>query len=253
MPLPSRELPMPRLGFITVRLMEIGALAALAGAAQELWGAFQASAQFSPFGTDGLAPANVPFLRRIVTLAFYSGIFRAPVDLLIGAVLLAVAVGVVVAVRPVSNLRIVRWELLVVWALTALVTLALVMVNALAMFGDSPYSSSDPSVVTANPGPGIVEQAIGGLSVPVAASLLLAAVLLWWLRLPRDPEDLDDPDEPALARRRRRRRPEPAPESEALVLDGVEQIEPVERLHPHVGGASDGATASGYDDYFRKF
>ncbi|QGN56861.1 hypothetical protein [Nostocoides sp. HKS02] len=249
MPLPERELSMPRLGFVTVRLMEVGALAAIAGAVQELWAAFQSSAQFSPFGTDGLAPADVPFFRRIVTLAFYSGIFRAPVNLLIGAVLLAVAVGVVVAVRPVSNLRILRWELLVVWALTALVTLTLVVVNALALFGDSPYSSSDPSVVTSNPGPGIVEQAIGGLSVPVATSLLLAAVLLWWLRLPRDP---DDPDEPALARRRRHR-PEPAAEPDALVLDGVEQIEPVERLHPRAGGAGDGATASGYDDYFRKF
>jgi hypothetical protein len=252
MPLPGRELSMPRLGFVTVRLMEIGALAVLVGAAQELWTAFQASAQFSPFGTDGSTPPDVPFLQRVVALAFYSGLFRAPVNLLIGAVLLAVAVAVVLGVH-VSNVRILRWELLVVWALTALVTAALVAVNVLAMFGDNPYASSDPSVVTANPGPGIVEQAIGGLSVPVAASLLLAAVLLWWLRVPRDPDGLDDPAEPALVRRGRRRRPEPASDTEALVLDGVEQIEPVERLHPRAGGAGDGATASGYDDYFRKF
>jgi hypothetical protein len=48
----------------------------------------------------------------------------------------------------------------------------------------------------------------------------------------------------------------PAPAQDAniddLTLDGVELIEPVERLQPR-GGSDDGSTASGYDDYFRRF
>ena len=52
----------------------------------------------------------------------------------------------------------------------------------------------------------------------------------------------------------RRWRPSPAPDANVddLTLDGVELIEPVERLHPR-DGVGDGSTGSGYDDYFRRF
>jgi hypothetical protein len=36
------------------------------------------------------------------------------------------------------------------------------------------------------------------------------------------------------------------------VLEGVEYIEPVERLKPRVVHG-DGSTSSGYDDYFKRF
>ena len=42
-----------------------------------------------------------------------------------------------------------------------------------------------------------------------------------------------------------------ADRDDVLLLDGVEQIEPVERLTPREPGSGDGS--SGYDDYFRRF
>jgi hypothetical protein len=91
---------------------------------------------------------------------------------------------------------------------------------------------------------------------------------LWWLRLPAEFDDEDGEDRldeagPAAAegdsaprpRPRRSWRPAPAPDAnlDDIVLDGVEQIEPVERLHPRETGGGDGSTSSGYDDYFRRF
>ena len=241
---------LPRMWFATVRMVEVAALAVVVGALLELWVAFQSTAQMSPDSPDGSPPATAPLVRRIVALVLYSGIFRAPVDLVLAAMLLAVAVAVLGGATSVSNFRVLRWEVLAVWLLTALVVLVLVLLNVVAMFVDNPFASADPSVVTADPGPGLVEQAIGGLLLPLAAAVLLGCVALWWLRLPRD---LDDPDEPAEPRRRERPRVQPPVEVDALVLDGVEQIEPVERLQARERSPADGASASGYEDYFRKF
>jgi hypothetical protein len=52
------------------------------------------------------------------------------------------------------------------------------------------------------------------------------------------------------SRRPRSWRPAPAPDGDAIVLDGVEEIAPVERLAPRDDG--DGSTANGYESWLRR-
>ena len=246
MPAWRREVPLPRLLFLTVRMVEVATLALVLGAGLELWEAFRASGQFSPDGMDGGSAATpVPFMRRVVALAFYSGLFRAPLSLVLAAFLLAGAVAVLASGQPVRHARLLRWEVLGTWAVAGLGVVLLVLLNAVAMFGDNPYASNDPSVISGYAGPGLVEQAAMGLSWPLVAALVLAAVGLWWQRLPADP-DPDRPVEPDL----------PEASEDRIVLDDVEQIEPVEALWrdgSSGNGATDGATPNGYEDFFRRF
>jgi hypothetical protein len=105
------------------------------------------------------------------------------------------------------------------------------------------------------------------IGLPVTALLLLAVAALWWLQLPAE---FDEEVDPAVAaaraeadgdttssrpRPRARRSWRPAPAQDAnvddIALEGVELIEPVERLRPREGGS--GATSSGYEDYLRRF
>lgn len=266
-----RQVPLPRLWFLTVRLAEVATLALVLGSALELWEAFQASAQTSRDGGDvGDGAAPVPFMRRIVALAFYSGLFRAPLSLVVAAFLLAGAVAVLASGQSVRHARLLRWEVLGTWALAALGVVVLVLLNTVAMFGDNPYASSDPSVISGYAGPGLVEQAVLGLSWPVSAALVLAGVGFWWLRVPADPEAEAAPvadgvvsvdaDEPPGSTVGRPRALDDVDEDDGIVLEDVEQIEPVEQLWRGVSagdgatdGAADGATANGYEDFFRRF
>ena len=250
-----REVPLPRLWFLTVRLAEVATLALVLGAALELWEAFQASAQTSRDGGDGGGgAAPVPLMRRIVALAFYSGLFRAPLSFVLAAILLAAAVAVLASGQSVRHARLLRWEVLGTWSLAALGVLVLVLLNAVAMFGDNPYESNDPSVISGDAGPGLVEQAVMGLSWPVSAALVLAGVGFWWLRVPADPdaEAAAVADSVVVVA--------DVDEDDLIVLEDVEQIEPVEQLWrgsspggEATDGAADGATANGYEDFFRRF
>lgn len=264
-----RGLPLPRLWFLTVRMAEVATLALVLGAGLELWEAFRASGQFTPDGVGGGgAVSPVPFMRRVVAVAFYSGLFRAPLSLVLAALLLVGAVAVLASGQPVRHARLLRWEVLGTWALVALGVVVLVLLNAVAMFGDNPYASNDPSVISGYPGPGLVEQAVMGLSWPVGAALVMAAVALWWLRLPADPEadlpaarDLPVETQARAGGLATSETPQEDPLVEAsregrILLDDVEQIEPVEALWrdgPSGDGATDGATPSGYEDFFRRF
>ncbi len=206
MPAWRREVPLPRLWFLTVRMVEVATLALVLGAGLELWEAFRASGQFTPDGGDGgSAVTPVPFMRRVVALAFYSGLFRAPLSLVLAAFLLAGAVAVL-AERTAGAPR------------------AAAALGGAGHLGPRPRSAwwcsccSTPSRCSATtptpattrrsspamPGPGLVEQAAMGLSWPVGAALVMAAVGLWWLRLPADP-DAGPPDRrPHRCWRRRR-------------------------------------------------
>lgn len=244
----GRELAPSRLWFVTVRVTELAAVALVVGAALELWTAFQASAQIP--SADGSPGAPASLMRRIVSLAFYSGVFRAPLNLVLAALLVGFAVGVLVSAQPVWNARVLRWEVLAAWGLVTLSVLGLVAVNVVAMFGDNPFATGDPSVVSADVGPSLVQQGLTALAWPVAAALVLVAAGLWWLRVSPEADPVLTPT-PDL----RAQRPVPASpvEDEGILLDGVEQIDPVAHPSRDQPRAGDGATASGYDDYFRRF
>lgn len=259
MPAWRPEVPLPRLWFLTVRMVEVATLALVLGAGLELWEAFRASGQLTPDGVDGGAAVTpVPFMRRVVALAFYSGLFRSPLSLVLAAFLLAGAVAVLASGQPVRHARLLRWEVLGIWALTALGVVVLVLLNAVAMFGDNPYASNDPSVISGDAGPGLVEQGAMGLSWPVGAALVMAAVGLWWLRLPADPDAALQAENPLQVEAETSHDGSPVDvgSEDRIVLDDVEQIEPVEALWRDGSsrdGAPDEATPNGYEDFFRRF
>ncbi|HEV7195469.1 MAG TPA: hypothetical protein VGN19_05990 [Pedococcus sp.] len=240
----GRQLAPPRLWFVTVRVSELAAVALVVGAALELWTAFQTSAQIpSADGTPGATPS---FMRRIVTTAFYSGVFRTPLNLVLAALLVGFAVGVLVTAKPVWNARLLRWEVLATWGVVSASVLTVALINTIAMFGDSPFASTDPSVVSVDAGPSLLQQGLTALAWPVAAGLVLVGGGLWWLRL--SPET-----DPVPAPGSERRVPDPPAQGDGITIDGVEQIEPVDRsTHPEAPGGN-GATTSGYEDYFRRF
>jgi hypothetical protein len=161
---------------------------------------------------------------------------------------------------PVSNARLLRWELLVGWGVAAMFVLLRVVSTAVAMFGDDPTRPDDPNIVTYGyRGPSLLEQGAAILVWPLAAGAVLSAAALWWLRLPAEFEEPEDDraerDARRLAAERRTptRRHAPAGDLDDIVLEGVEEIAPVERLEPRLGPVGDGSTRSGYDDYFRRF
>jgi hypothetical protein len=139
--------------------------------------------------------------------------------------------------------------------LTGLLLLPLLVSPVLAMFGDDPFSSNDPSVVSGYTGPGLIEQSLAALAWPLAVLSVLAICGLWWVRLPREFEQSAEEEAARAARAersRRPRRPIPSADLDDIVLDGVEYIEPVERFEPRAV-RGDGSTTSGYDDYFKRF
>jgi len=262
MPSLGRDLSVPRTWFLTVRLLEAAVVVLLAGAALELWNAFQASSSGLGgfYGDPSTAARQVTFMQRLMGFAFYGGIFQGPVMLVLAACLLAAGVAVLHLGTPVSNARLLRWELLVGWSGAALFVVLRVVTTGVAMFGHDPNRSDDPNVVTYGfQGPSLLEQGVAILVWPVAAGAVLAVAGLWWLRLPAE---FDEPEEDQVQREARRvaaeqkahtHRPAPSANLDDIVLDGVEEIEPVERLEPRRGSLGDGSSSSGYDDYFRRF
>jgi hypothetical protein len=176
---------------------------------------------------------------------------------LVGTVLLLAAVGVLHHATPVEHARILRWEVAAVWCALALATVLVALPPVVGLVRGDPDEPPE-GVVTYNPGPGYTVMQLASLPLPLVCAVLLALVALWWVRLPAD---FDEPEEvlgPAGTEGRAGTR-EPLPrdrDAEGLgpiVVDEVEQIEPVERLVPRERAPGDGATTNGYEDYFRRF
>jgi hypothetical protein len=244
---------LPRTWFVTVRLLEVAAAVTVAGSAFQTWEVFRSTSQ--NFGPNGeVSPDGPPFLDRVTLFAMYGfGFGQVPLVALVFCLVLLLAVlAVLHFAEPVSHARVLRWEACAVWVAVLLLTLCFVVSSAVGLVRGDPNApeTTDDSTVTFDPGPSTTEVLLVGLAQPVVCLILLGLAAIWWLRLP---EEFDEPeDEPV--REPHRWRPAPAQDANVddLTLDGVELIEPVERLQPR-GGGDDGSTASGYDDYFRRF
>lgn len=243
------EWTLPRTWFVTARLLEVAAVVAILNWVLQSWQVFQSISQ--SFGPNGESVAPQPFLDRVTLFAMYgfaSG--QTAFGEIMACILIVGVLAVVHFAQPVSHASLLRWEVLAIWVLAVLLNVGLVVSMGVALVRGDP-NAPDQGVVTFANGPGFTEVMLTGVTLPVLCLVLLAVAALWWLRLP---VEFDEPaDEPV--REPRRWRPGPAQDAtiEGLTLEGVELIEPVERLHPRVGGDADGSTASGYDDYFRRF
>lgn len=239
----------PRTWFVTARLLEVAAAVAVLGSGWIGWQMFESTSQM--FGADGEPTAGPSFLDRVAQFAAYGlGYGQAPLGSIVACLLVMAVVAILHVARPVSHASLLRWEVLVIWVCAALLNLAVVVAVAIALVRGDP-NNPDGSTITFNSGPGFTEVLLSGATFPVLCLVLLSVSALWWLRLPAEFEEPDEPD--AAVREPRRWRPAPAPDANVddLTLDGVELIDPVERLHPRDG--DDGSTGSGYDDYFRRF
>jgi hypothetical protein len=240
----------PRAWFVTARLLEAAAAVAVLGSGWLGWQMFQTTAQM--YGPDGEAtPGGPSFLDRVAQFATYGLSYgQAPLAGIVACLLLVAIVAILHVARPVSHASLLRWEVLVIWAGAALLDLVVLVAIGIALFRGDP-NNPDDGTITINTGPGFTEVLLSGATIPVVWLLLLSVSALWWLRLPAEFEEPDEPEAVARESRRWRRAPAPDANVDDLTLDGVELIEPVERLHPRDG--DDGSTGSGYDDYFRRF
>jgi hypothetical protein len=251
----------PRTWFVTARLLEVAALVAVVGLAMQSWQVYQATGQGFRDSGQSLADTT-PFLDRVTLFASYGfGFGQAPVAGTVACFLVLALLAILHFAQPVSHAALLRWEVLAVWAPTVLLNLAFVLSTAVALVRGDPNAPPDGVVSGSGPGPGFTTALLTGVTVPVLCLLLLSVSAIWWLRLPADfeaPEEGQDDGQhegPVKSLRAARRwRPAPAQDANVddLTLDGVELIEPVERLQPREG-SSDGSTGSGYDDYFRRF
>jgi hypothetical protein len=250
------ELPLPRTWMLTVRALEVSALLVLAGILAESWQAWRASVDYyPPVSADGL-PVPATLMQRLVGFVV-TGSYGTPTSVLAPALCVAAAVAVLHLAKPVENARVLRWEVLAAGLATALYCLAVVLLAVVAVFGDDPFAAQ-AQVPGGYRGPTLLQRSIGVGALPLAALVLVGAAALWWLRLPVDFEEEADEatdaqtvQDDAASKPRRSWRPLPAQDAnrDDFVLDGVEVIEPVERLHPR----DDDGTGSGYDDYLRRF
>ena len=252
----------PRQWFVTLRLLEVAALVLLAGTCSQLWSSWASTVAFDPFGGAPTSGEDIPLMSRVTSFVFFNDLRGAFVAFLVVAAVVALGVAVLLHQRPVENARLLRWELLALWASALLVALVVVGLHVLALFGEDPYQPSDePTPVLPDDSyqPTMIVQLLSAAAWPVAGALVLLVSAVWWLRVPRDLESDDDGEEQGegslqesheagpSARQRRQ-----ADRDDVLLLEGVEQIEPVERLTPRESGGGDG-TSSGYDDYLRRF
>ena len=294
------EMTTPRQWFVTVRLVEVAALAMLVTVGIQLWSAWASTADFDPFGANPTSNPEIPFMSRVTSVVFFNDLRSTFFALVAVAAVVALGVGALLR-APVTNGRLLRWELLALWGVAMAMAVVTIAFHVLALFGQDPFASQgEPQTIPPDDSyrPSMLLQLVAGAAWPVAGALCLAASGLWWMRLPSDlesaderdveddlAEDLDALDDSidderederedelagpgdgprdravGAARGRVPRRSAPTPRQrrqadreDVLLLDGVEQIEPVERLTPRDSGRDDGATSSGYDGYFRHF
>jgi hypothetical protein len=246
------EWPMPRTWFVTARLLEVAAAVTVAGAVHQTWIFFDTVSQ--TYGPNGEPlPGGPPLLDRVAMFAVNGlgfGFGQAPLMSAVAGMLLLAVLATLHFGQPVSNSAILRWEVFAVWLVGALLTLALLGSIVVGLVRGDPNRPPD-GTVTDDRGPGTVTLLLNSSAAPLLSLFVLATVALWWLRLPTGFEQAQG----APAEEHRTWRPAPAPDANTddIALDGVELIEPVERLRPRDGAGGDGSTASGYDDYFRRF
>lgn len=241
----------PRTWFVTARLLEVAAAVAVLGWFLQSWQVYRSTAE--NFGADGAPTAAPPFLDRVTLFAMYGfGYGQSSLAAPIACLLLVGLVAILCFAQPVSYASVLRWEAFALWSVVVLANVVMVLAVLVALFRGDP-NAPDEGVISIDRGPSVTEVLAAGATVPVLCLLLLSVSALWWLRLPADFEAPDDePDKEVRAPRRWRPAPAPNANVDDLALDGVELIEPVERLHPR-DGDGDGSTSSGYDDYFRRF
>jgi hypothetical protein len=240
----------PRTWFVTARLLEVAAAVSVAASVVQTWEVFQSTTQ--GFGPNGeLLPDGPPLLDRVTLFAMYGfGFGQAPLAALVSSLLLLFGVlAVLYFAQPVSHASLLRWEAFAVWLAILVLNVCFVLSTTVALFRGDP-SQAEAGSITFNSGPSTTETLLVGLAQPLVCLLLLGLAAIWWLRLPGEFEEPED--EPV--REPHRWRPAPAQDAniDDLTLDGVELIEPVERLTPRPG-SGDGSSPSGYDDYFRRF
>ena len=244
---------LPRTWFVTARVLEVTAGVALASSAYQSWLVFRTSTQ--AFGPNGeVLPAGPPFLDRIALFAIYgTGFGQSPVSAFLACLLVPAVLAVLLFAQPVAHSALLRWEVLAVGSVVVLLNVFLLASAAVGLVRGDPNAPAD-GTATYYGGPNPTEQVLNGVPIPVICLLLMGLSAIWWLRLPDEFDESDAEPDGERARERRRWRPAPAQDAniDDLTLEGVELIEPVERLQPR-GGGSDGSTASGYDDYFRRF
>lgn len=264
-----------RTWFVTVRVLEAAAALLVLGQVLDAVTAWRQVVAFGPTGPDGTV-LHLTFLQHVTAFAQTSVYRPVVLSALFTALVVLAGVAVLHRVRPVSHARLLRWELLVLGAVQLLVALVGVAASVVSMFTRNPFETApDPGTVTVWTGPGPIELGLVGLGPSVATAAVLVVAVLWWVRLPGEFEEdevaaldedsapgddsavTDDGDGPGVRdaayagrRRPRRRALLGGGADDAIVLDGVEEIAPVERLSPVEGG--DGATSSGYEDWLRR-
>lgn len=184
--------------------------------------------------------ADLSLVQRITGMALFGG-YRLPVSLLAIAPALAGLLAVLHRCQPVSHTRVLRWEWFTLWGVATLLALAATAVGVVALLADNPFFVDERGDIS----PGYREQVVSNVSWVLGALLFLLPLILWWARLP-------DPDEFAV---------EPAPsfmqvpetdDRDAIPVDEVEQIAPVEHSQARDRDSGDGSSSNGYDDYFRR-
>ena len=259
----------PRTWFLTVRLLEISVVVLLVGGGLALYHGWRQISLSGPTGIDG-EPNPLSLAQKLaLTGAYASFSGSGSAVLVVGAVLVLASVVVLHRVRPVSQARLLRWEVAAVGGLQLVMSLLHTVGWVVAGFAKDPYGQEGTitegdrvTTVDVYNGPSQLENALMSIGLPLTSLVLVAVAALWWMRLPAEFDAEDETGELAAdgaaagsAPTRRRWRPAPAPDAnlDDIVLDGVEQIEPVERLRPRDDGHGDGSTSSGYEDYFRRF
>ena len=258
-----------RTWFVTLRVLEGAAALLVLGQVLDAVTAWRQVVAFGPTGPDGTV-LHLTFLQHVTAFAQTSVYRPVVLSALFTALVVLAGVGVLHRARPVSYARFLRWELLTLGAAQLLVALAGIAASVVSMFTRNPFETApDPGTVTVWTGPGPVELGLVGLGPSVATAAVLVVAALWWVRLPAEFEadevvaldegsvglgagDASAAQDGADAGRRRPRRRvlSGSGADDAIVLDGVEEIAPVERLSPVEGG--DGPTASGYEDWLRR-
>lgn len=237
-----------RFRLVVVRLLEVAVTLVLTVAALELWGGYRLVTQ-QPGGATGMLQAGSSGWAVMVEVVTFLS-FRGPMSLVFAAVLLLGAMGVLAVPGPVAIARILRWELAALAAVTALLSTV-------------HLAGGVARIVMADPQPGqpfdsrLIES---GAMVWAAADLvLLAAFLLWWLRLRSEVGDVEG--EPVAGstdsadadpNRELDRDRDDARGAEPTVVEQIaaaERPEPAPRV-PHL--SPDGSTSNGYDEYFRR-
>jgi hypothetical protein len=221
-----------RFRMVVVRLLEVAVALVLAVTALELWGGYRIVTQ-QPGGPTGMLQPDASIWAVLVEAVTFLS-YRGPMSLLFAAVLLLGATAVLAAPGPVAIARVLRWEMAGLGAVTALLSAVHLTagVARLVMADPEPGGPFDSRLIES-----------GAMVWAAAVLVLLAAFLLWWLRLGAQVEDLEE--EPVVA----------SAESEDPAPTVVEQIEAAERPEtlPRVPPVSpDGSTDNGYDEFFRR-